>query len=356
MLIIHKYLARAIISTILLVILLLLGLEAFIAFTREFPDVGTGYYGLPQVFAYVPMILPLQVYRLFPMAGLLGSMMGLGVLASHSELIVMRTFGLSIANIAKVTIKIAAVLVLFMFIFGEFFAPLLQYKADVYKNDAMGEGQTLVTQRGVWVRSGDNFLHIDKVLSKGKIEGATRYAFTGDNKLALTSFAKSGEYVNGAWVFHDVAQTNFQDNTVTTEQFATQQWGMTLTPKLLGITAIDPDQKSLPQLYMYIKFLKQGGLNYSNYAFIFWQRIFQPLATLVMIILAVPFVFGPLRSVTMGLRMVIGIVLGFCFYILNQFVGPISIVYQIPPVIAAFSPTFLFALIGVFLVRRRQMV
>jgi lipopolysaccharide export system permease protein len=75
-----------------------------------------------------------------------------------------------------------------------------------------------------------------------------------------------------------------------------------------------------------------------------------------MIILAVPFVFGPLRSVTMGLRMVIGIVLGFCFYILNQFVGPISIVYQIPPIIAAFFPTFLFALIGVFLVRRRQII
>jgi lipopolysaccharide export system permease protein len=111
MLIIHKYLAKVIVSTILLVILLLLGLEAFIEFTREFPDVGTGYYGLLQVFVYVPMVLPLQVYRLFPMAGLLGSMMGLGVLASHSELIVMRTFGLSVANIASVTIKISAVLV-----------------------------------------------------------------------------------------------------------------------------------------------------------------------------------------------------------------------------------------------------
>ena len=353
MLIIHKYLTKTVISTIFLVVLLLLGLEIFIEFTREFPDVGTGDYGLLQVFAYVPMMLPLDVYQLFPMAGLLGSMMGLGILASHSELVVMRASGMSIFDITKAVLKAAALLAIVMFIVGEVFAPLLQHKANIYKTEALGSGQTLVTRHGgIWVRTGNNFVHIDKVLSRGQIEGITRYTFNDENRLQLSSFANSGQYENKKWIFYNVQQTNFQDNGTTNQNFAKQQWDMNLSPKLLGIADIDTDQKSLPELYTYIQYLKQSGLNYNNYQFTLWQRIFQPLATLVMILLAVPFVFGPLRTVTMGLRILTGIVMGFGFYILNQFVGPMSMVYQIPPFIAAILPTVVFSLLGAFMINK----
>jgi lipopolysaccharide export system permease protein len=65
-----------------------------------------------------------------------------------------------------------------------------------------------------------------------------------------------------------------------------------------------------------------------------------------MILLALPFVFGQLRSSTMGFRMFIWVMVGFVFYVLNQFVGPMSIVYQIPPALAAILPTLVFAFLG----------
>jgi lipopolysaccharide export system permease protein len=81
----------------------------------------------------------------------------------------------------------------------------------------------------------------------------------------------------------------------------------------------------------------------------FWHRILQPLATLVMMLLAVPFAFGQLRSTTRSLRLLVGILLGFGFYILNEFFGPISIVYQFPPVLAASLPMLVFAALGIVL-------
>lgn len=351
--IIHRYIGKTIVATTALVVFVLLGMEAFIEFTREFPDIGTGYYGLTEVLAYVPMILPLDIYKLFPMAGLLGSIIGLGMLATHSELIVMRASGVSITEITWAVIKAALFLTAIMLILGEIVAPFLQQKADVNKTEALSAGQTLLTRQGVWVKDRNNFIHINKVSSYGHLEGITRYNIDEQsNKLKLISIAQSADYKSNQWILNNVKQTNFTDKNITTEKIATQQWDMQLKPRLLGVTEMEANKRSLVELSHYIKYTKQSGLNATKYEFGFWQRIFQPLATVVMILLAIPFVFGPLRTVTMGLRMLAGAVAGFGFYILNQFVGPLTTVYQIPPMISAILPTLLFACLGWILLKR----
>ena len=107
-----------------------------------------------------------------------------------------------------------------------------------------------------------------------------------------------------------------------------------------------PIKKIFFALHSYIKYRLQSGLDASGDKFAFWQRIFAPFATLVMVLLAIPFVFGLLRNATMGLRMLVGMIFGFGFYILHQFVGPMSIVYHVPPILAALLPSLIFAAIG----------
>jgi lipopolysaccharide export system permease protein len=352
--IITKYLGTTIITYILLVMLLLLGLLAFIEFMREFTYVGTGYYGLLQVLAYVSLMMPSGVYQFFPMAGLLGCVIALGLLASHSELIVMRAAGVSLVNITAAIAKAAIVLIIIMLVIGEVLAPIAQKIAIEHKDMAMSGGQILLTRQGVWVRSGSNFIHIDLVSSDRELQGVTRYEFDANHKLKTASFAESGAYKDGKWMFKNILQTTFADEKTRNATFPEQQWELTLDRRLIGMAHIDPDQKSLLQLYSYIKHRKQSGLNAEDYEVIFWQRVFAPLATLIMILLAIPFVFGPLRSTTMGLRMLVGVVVGFGFHILNQFVGPMSVVYQIPPVLAAILPSIMFAFIGGVLLFRAK--
>lgn len=350
--IIDYYLAKTVSSAIFLVVFILFGVEAFIEFTREFPDIGNGYYGIWQALAYVPLILPTDIYQLFPMTGLLGCIIGLGLLASHSELIVMRAAGVSITDITWTVIKTALLLSLIMLLMGEIIAPLLQHKAAANKAEAISAGQALLTRQGMWLKDQNNFVYVKSVSSYEHLEAITRYSFDEESKLKLLSFAESADYVDGQWTFNNVTETAIDGDDVAIAKFKEQNWGLKLKPRLLDLSSVSTEQKSLPELRHYIKSLKQSGLNTTNYEFNFWQRVFQPLTTLVMIVLAIPFVFGPLRTATMGLRMLVGAMVGFAFYIFNQFAGPFSIVYQIPPILAAILPTLIFACFSLLLLKK----
>ena len=79
----------------------------------------------------------------------------------------------------------------------------------------------------------------------------------------------------------------------------------------------------------------------------------QPLTVAVMMLLALSFVFGPLRSVSMGARLVMGVITGFAFHLSNAAFGPISLVYQVPAIFGAVIPSFLFLTIAVYFLNKR---
>ena len=347
-----KYLSSTVVTYVLLVMFFLLGLQIFVEFMHEFPNIGVGNYGLYQVFIYVLLMLPYDTYQFFPMICLLGTMIALGLLASHSELVVMRTSGMSLFRITVAVMKVAIVLLLLMVLIGEVLSPSAQYKAARIKTLAMSGGKALLTKQGGWLYNNGNVLNIESVTDDGKLQGVVRYKLENGLKLKLASYAKSGVYKGKSWILKDVVQTNFRSKTVSRSHVSEKQLALNFDPKLIGIIHIDTDQKNLLDLYDYIQVRVQNGLDVSNYQFSFWQRVFAPLSVLVMILLAIPFVFVSLRNTTVGFRMLVGIILGFGFYILNQFVGPMSVVYQVPPILAAILPSLIFAVIGILVLCR----
>ena len=108
-----------------------------------------------------------------------------------------------------------------------------------------------------------------------------------------------------------------------------------------------PAQQTLVGLYQTIRYRESIGLSVSQQLFTFWQRLFQPLATLIMIALAVPFAFGALREATMSVRMMLGIFIAFTFYMMNQLFGPMTLVYQFPPIFCALLPSLIFFVVMV---------
>jgi lipopolysaccharide export system permease protein len=350
--ILQRYIGSTVITTILTVVLVLTSLEIFIEFTNEFSDMGAGSYGFLQILGYVGMRLPADIYQFFPMAGLLGSLIGLGLLASRSELIVMRASGVSIAKITWAVIKAAFLIMIVAVFLGEGIGPFAQHTATSYKTKAMTNGQAIYTKQGTWMRDGQDFMHIANIEGERKLENITRFQFDDKRNLRATSFAKQGIYKHGKWTFKDIDESIFSHNKITNKHYAEQQWKLNFNSRLLSLVNLDSDQRSLPQLYSYIHYLHANNLQANRYEFNFWQRIFQPLATLVMILLSIPFIFGPLRTVTMGVRIVAGITTGAAFYLVNQFIEPISTVYQLPPLIVASVPIALIAILGIILIHR----
>lgn len=116
---------------------------------------------------------------------------------------------------------------------------------------------------------------------------------------------------------------------------------------------VKPEELSLSGLYDYVTYLKASEQDASRYELAFWRKLTQPLSIAVMMLMALSFVFGPLRSVTMGARVLSGVVAGFTFYISSEFFGPLTLVYGIPPIFGALAPSLAFLAIAVALLRRK---
>ncbi len=159
-------------------------------------------------------------------------------------------------------------------------------------------------------------------------------------------------FKDNAWIAVDVHDSIIQSEKVIVDAYyPSLVWDVPLKPKIFGMGNKEPDEMTLHELRQFLRAQKSTNQFAMSYRLDYWQRIFQPLTTLVMMMLAIPFIFGPLRSSTMGSKLLAGATVGFGFYILNRFLGPLSMVLQWPPILAAAGPTFVFALLGIYLMR-----
>lgn len=350
--ILSRYIGATVIKLTLLVLIVVLGMEYFILVVGEFGDIGHGNYGLLQALAYAALTLPNNLYSLFPMIGLLGSLLALGSLATSSELVVMRTAGVSVWRIIAAVLLGSLLLIVLLGALGEGVGPMAQRYADQMKVLAESGGQMAETAEGIWFKHNNNFIHVQHVLPNHDLLGISEYDFDSQHSMTAALKAASASEVDGQWMLHQVVESLITPKAVHVTHYASLPWGLQVNAKLLGVSKNSTAEMSLWALYHYIHYQKHNGMSASSFDLAFWQRSLQPLASLVMIFLAVPFIFGPLRSVTMGVRIVTGAVAGFSFYLINEFFGSFSLVYQIPPLLGASLPIILFALLAFALMQR----
>jgi lipopolysaccharide export system permease protein len=339
--------ARSIISSTLLVLVIFLGLILFVSLLGEVQQINNTGYGFPQALSYVINSTPLAIYNIFPTIMLIGTLMGLGTLATHNELTIMRTSGMSLTRISAVVMVSAIMMIFFATLIGEGVAPKLSATASYHQNLARNNTQSIVTATGVWIKNDTVFYHIDTVNSAEKLTGILRFEFNSQHRLVNASQASSANLTNAGWVFSNVKMTSIFDDHVTASNYPSINWPLQFNLK--QFTEIDPKNLNLEQLQQQIKLDTQSGNNTSALRLNFWSRLFQPLMTLVMVFIAIPFIFGPLRSVSIGLRLLSGITVGLVFYIMNQFVASFGLAYQIQPIIASISLPALFFVFGLFL-------
>ena len=342
--ILNRYIRSAVVTSTTLVMLVLLGIDLFMEFIGQLPQIGLSYYRLWQAFLYVLAQLPSDLYQLFPMAGFLGCLIGLGRLASSSELIVMRTVGVSILGITLPVVKSALLMMVVMTLVGEVIAPSLEAKGETIKLAALSKAFGYQTLGDVWFHDVRSFVHIGLVNSKQSISDVSQFFIDNKHRLLVASYAPEGKDLKGHWVLYNVKQTRFSLTRTTEKRIAEMPLMVVFNPDQLKQDRKTVDRQSIAGLYHMIFYRKAAGLQTNQYIFAFWQRFIQPLTTVVMIFLGVPFIFGSLRQASMGFRILTGVIVGFAFYMLNQFFGPFAMVYQIPPIFAALMPTVLFAI------------
>lgn len=343
-----RYIFKTICSASILVVLIISSVLFIMLLLGELKNIGSGDYGIVSALSYVLMMLPNELYQFSPMLVLLGTMIGLTILSSSKELAVMRSSGYSTKRITASALLAGLFLIAAMSILGEWVGPMLNFKAETHKQNQQNAGEAVVTAAGVWFHVGNNFIRVERVVSKQLLENVTRYQFDDNHRLQVATFAKKLVWQNKHWQMQDGTQTIFYPDRTKSQTFLAAPWDIKFNANLLQIGLVDPREMSLPKLMKFSQYLKQNGLQSTEYTFNFWQRVLQPLASLVMIFLAIPFVLGAFAAGTLGWRILTGILVGFAFFILNELLGQLSVVYQIPTSAAAFVPIFIFALIGLY--------
>lgn len=383
---ISAYLARTVLSSVLMVLLLLVGLDLVFAYVGELDELR-GNYHLSQAVIYILTTAPRRVYDLLPMSCLLGCIMGLGTMASSSELTVMRAAGVSVFAIVRAIFAPALLLVLIGLALGQYVIPTTEALAESRKSLERWGYSSIVTLSGQWHREGNTFIHINSVAPNGALYGVSRFEYDNKRMLLRAGFAEKAlftglpEVVTAApasgpgsvmagkpavtgkpvptadrsesWVLENERVTTFlPDGSTRRQTLAVQHWQTGLTPRTLAFMVVEPEYLSLTQLWQFAHYLDEQGLNAGAHHLRFWRKLLDPLATLAMVLLAVSYIFGPLRSVSVGLRIMTGVISGVLFRYLQDFAGYAGLVYDFPPLLAATLPIVVALGLGVGLLRR----
>jgi lipopolysaccharide export system permease protein len=374
---INRYIARSVLGSVSMVLLVIMVLLLIAAFVDEAGDVR-GTYDWVEKSIYVALTMPRRLYEILPFACLIGCLIGLGILANSSELVVMRAAGVSVKRITWMVLKPLSLFIIFGVALGEFVTPYTDQVAESRRALALGKATAEARKGSMWNREGNEFMRINAVLPNGVLYGVTRFKFDGQRNLVEASFSQQAIYQGGYWQEEDIAITYFEaQETVGTESamgasdsavaaqlipafsprsehLPGRRWETPLSPGLLNILVADPEALSLQSLWYYINYLKDQNLINSDYNLAFWQKLFQPLATASLVLIAISFIFGPLREVTMGQRIFTGVVFGVVFRLIQDLLGPSSVVFGFAPIIAVLVPIVFCLLLGVYLLNRTR--
>lgn len=352
--ILDLYIGRILVSHVLVTVMVLLGLFTFVDFVGELGDLDKGGYGILQVFQYVVLGIPKSLYEVFPIAALIGSILGLSVLARDSELVVMRAAGISVQRIVFSVSKVGLILALVSMLLGEVVSPYTETKAEQIRLNSIQSSIRQKDDRGVWMRDDNTYVNIGEVLPNLTLLNIKIFEFDESNFLRFLSTAEEGEYQisNQRWLLRGLRRTMIDDESSAADEVNAAYWTTGVDPNILGLFRIGPDQLSLWQLNKYINHLDSNKQDTRSYDLVFWSKIVTPFATIVMLILAVPFVFKEARSGNLGRSLFFGIIIGLAFFIMNKAFGFFVTLFSIPPMLGAALPTLLVCALAVFMIRR----
>ena len=391
----------------------LIGLFAIFTFLDQMEDIK-GQYTIGRALLYVGYSLPRMFYETLPYATLIGCLTGLGLLASNSELIVMRAAGISTWHISRAVMIPTLAFVIVGLLAGEFVLPDFERTARAIREEARADDIT--PTGGFWYRENQVFMHFNTVSHDGELTGIHQYIAEG-NMLSGTRFATRASYneESGNWTLYDVTETRIRDDgqkqprlgsergffdretfdheafgektfnektlnerllnegllneeildrkvldrkaldEKTFEQVSFDEllWETTLTPEILSTEIlVEPNKMSIMELKQKIDHLAAQGLNTGKFETGFYTKLLQPIASLSLVLVAISFIFGPLRDASMGMRVFSGLVIGLFFKFAQDLLSPASLVFGFSPLIATLLPILLCMAAGYLLLRR----
>ncbi len=337
--VLDRYIGKNIISNVLIVLLVLVVLIYIFTLVEELSKLNQ-HYPLQSALLYVLYKVPKQAYDFFPMAVLVGSLLGLGSMASQSELIVMRASGMSVKRLVFSTLYTGAFLMLLVALLGEFIVPGSEKQALMLKKGDLSKQFTQAKKGGLWIKNAQNIIHINKIMPDKRLQGITLYQHQG-NRLLSKKKIRQAQFQQQQWLLKDIETISLEQQPYKKTLQKQEQWKKLINPDLFQVLVVPPETLPIRELFVYIRYLQKNDLDSGQYSMSFWQKLLSPFSVLVMLMLTIPFVLGSQRDNTAGKRILLGSIVGLAYLMLVNIFSHLGFVYGIPAFISVSLPMLL---------------
>ncbi len=342
---IDLYIARNTLQMVFLMLAGLVFLFSFLELLSQLNDVGKGQFRLVDAFAYVALTIPRQAVILMPMSALIGCTVSLGMMADHQELTALQAAGISVRRISLSVVSTSIILMLVTIFMSEYVAPPLDQHARLQRSQARYGKTVLMSKRGFWIRQDRFFIHVAGTFSNDQASDIELYELDPEGQISRFLHARTATLQDDqSWLLEGVSQQVVDGDVILNREIEAYRLTHFLTPHQMQIFKLPPDSLSITDLLAYIRSLKARNQNAEAYDNAFWQKICQPVTTTAMVLLALTFIFGPVRMRSAGKRIATGVIVGVMLYLLNQVFGHLGLLFNIPPMLTTLAPVCLILL------------
>jgi len=353
-----RYIAKTLLSYTIIVLVVWIGVYSFFNFLAELNNVGKDGYTILSAFIYIIFQLPEIVYNQASPIILLGCILGMGHLATTGQLLIFRVSGASILRITLVTLKNSLIFLLFFIFIGEFLAPISSNFSESSRSNAMGNSSVSFNQDGFWIRDGGNFINVKKNIDGTLFRGITVIEVNSLNKIERVIKSENAIFdgdsleMSGSEICSidelssfdriSLKERNSYDKTVSFDQ------------DLIDSLEKEPKDLSTWTLFKQIRFLSDNKLRSGVFEVELYKRLIQPISVIAMILLAMLFIFGSIRDVTLGRKIFYGIALGLSFEMLSRVASAMALGLNFNPLLSSILPSIVVMFISIILLLKKS--
>ena len=354
-----RYINKTLRNYTLVVLLIWLSIYSFFNFLGELNSIGQFDYTVLEAFKYIILQMPEVAYKQASPIILLGCVLGMGYLSTTNQLVVLQVSGNSVLKLTALTVRTALIFVFMIIAFGEYIAPIASEEAEKGRAKALGQSYASQNQEGFWIREGGNYLNVEKNIDGNHFVGVTIIEVKSNK---ITSVVKSEDATfDGKSLKMDDTDIFSINNSTDIDEISLKERNsynkiVSFDQDLINSLKKEPDELTTRNIYKQIQFLSDNKLNSGIYKVELYKRAIKPITLVAMILLAMLFVFGSTRDVSLGRKIFFGVSLGLSFEMLSRIGGAMALSLDFNPMISAVLPTTVVMVIAIILLIRKSVI
>jgi len=334
-----------ILAVLIMLVLVLMALDLLSATGRILTPEGNGE---AEIWKYVSLRVPQLISRFLPYSVLLATIITLVTLNQNSEVVAMKAAGLSAHQVLSPLLITAGIVAIVSFAFNERVVTRANSTLKAWEGVQYGPvPQQSDVRANVYLTDGTHILSAVSLIGSGEtieMQDVTWYQRTPNGMIREQVKATAATYANPGWQLQDPVR--FDVGTADTQELESLVVGEELTPDRIDLQAVDPDSLSFLELAETIDAYEALGRRTSEMRATWWHRISGPLSAFLMPLLGSIAAFGLARSGQLFVRAIIGMALGFAYFVVDNAALAMGNFGGYPPFLAAWAPFLLFLLVG----------